>query len=162
MRKWVVPILAALAVAVVGPTLAGDAKVRRTHKCSFDVTGLFARVKVISGMPPANGSDKDAATLDGKFCGKRFRGAARSVNKYPTLGTVTSKGRSFGPSGSVKYKLSGTGTLNSDGSISFSGSGKVRGGTARYKLAKGSFSFSGTQPAGSTVASLRIKGKIKY
>jgi hypothetical protein len=163
MRKWVLPVLATLAVGVfVIPTLAGAARTPRKHKCSFNVTALVAQVKVKSGNPPVSGSATDAATVDGKLCGKRFRGAARTSNTYPTPGSFTSKAQAFGPRGSVKAKFSGTGKLNPDGSVSFSGSGKVTGGTGIYKRAIGSLSFTGTSPSGSTVATQHIKGKVKY
>ncbi len=134
----------------------------KKHKCSFDVTGLFATVAVNSGNPPLSGSDLDAGKLDGKLCKKSFHGASRQVNKYPTPGKFTSKGVSFGPRGSLKAKFAGTGNLNADGSTSFSGSGKITGGTGIYKGASGTLSFTGSAPKDSTVATQRITGKLKY
>jgi len=162
MRKWLLPIVAVLALAVVAPTLAGATKGQKKHKCSFDVTGLFAQVKVNSGNPPLSGSNTDAGVLDGKLCHKAFHGASRQVNTYPTPGKFKSRGLSFGPRGSISAKFTGTGTLNADGSTSFSGSGKITGGTGIYKGATGSLSFTGTSPKDSTVATQRITGKIKY
>ena len=162
MRKLVLPVLATLALAVVVPALAGAAKSPKKHKCSFDVTGLFTSVKTTSGTPPLSGGNIDVGTLDGKLCHKAFHGAARQVNKYPTPGAFSSRGVSFGPRGSVKAKFTGTGKLNPDGSTSFSGSGKITGGTGIYKGATGKLSFTGTEPKDSTVATQHITGKIKY
>ena len=55
-----------------------------------------------------------------------------------------------------------TGQPNPDGSTSFSGTGKVTGGTGIYKGATGKLSFSGTEPKGSTVATQHVTGHIKY
>jgi hypothetical protein len=161
MRKLLLPVLAVLVVAVAVPSLAG-AKAQKKHKCSFDVTGLFNTVKTISGTPPVSGSNEDTGTIDGKLCHKAFHGASRQVNKYPTPGKFTARGTVFGPRGSVKTKFSGTGTVNPDGSTSFGGSGKVTGGTGIYKGATGKFTFTGTEPKGSSVATQHIKGNIKY
>jgi hypothetical protein len=162
MRKLVLPVVAVLAVAVGGPALAGAAKAHKKHKCSFDVTGLFAAVKVNSGNPPLSGSDSDAGQLDGKLCHKPLHGASRQVNNYPTPGKFTSKGVSFGPRGSLKASFTGTGTLNADGSTSFSGSGKITGGTGIYKGATGTLSFTGSAAKDSTVATQHVTGKLKY
>jgi hypothetical protein len=162
MRRLVLPVLATLALAVVVPALAGAAKTPKKHKCSVDVTGLFNTVRTISGTPPLSGSNEDTGTIDGKLCHKAFHGASRQVNKYPTPGKFTARGVVFGPRGSIKTKFSGTGTVNPDGSTSFGGSGKVTGGTGIYKGATGKFSFTGTEPKDSTVATQHVKGKIKY
>jgi hypothetical protein len=163
MRRWVLPTLTVLVIAVVGPTLAGAVKTSSVHKCSFRVTGLFAGVKVHSGTPPVSGSQTLAATLDGKLCRKSFHGAARQLNKYPTPGTFTSKGRAFGLRGSLKTTTRGGVTsTNPDGSISLKGSGKITGGTGIYKGATGSFSFTGRVPPTRTPVTQHIKGKFKY
>src|SRR5205807_746270 len=100
-----------------------------------------ARIAVKSGNPPFSGSEVGAGTLDGKVCGKTMHGAVRGIEKYPTLGHFTTTATNFGPLGSVKGKASGTGTINPDGSTSFSGSGTTTGGTGIYKGATGSFTF---------------------
>jgi hypothetical protein len=162
MRKWVLAIVAMLTVAVVVPTLAGAAKKPKQHKCSFDVTGLFNQVKVNSGNPPLSGSNTDAGILDGKLCKKPFHGATRQVNTYPSAGKFTAKAVAFGPRGSLKATFTGTGTLNPDGSTSFTGSGKIKGGTGIYKHVTGTLSFTGSAPANSTAATQHITGKLKY
>lgn len=162
MRRLVLPVLATLALAVVVPALAGAAKTPKKHKCSLNITGLVTTVKTLSGTPPLSGASLDAGTVDGKLCHKKFSGAVRQVIKYPSAGKLTSRAVGFGPTGSIKTKLSGTGKLNPDGSTSFSGSGKITGGTGIYKGATGKLSFSGTEPKGSTVATQHLTGKIKY
>jgi hypothetical protein len=162
MRRLVLPVLAILALAVVIPAFAGAAKTPKKHKCSINMTAVVATLKNLSGNPPLSGSSLDGGTLDGKLCHKKFSGAVRQVIKYPSVGTLTSRAVGFGPKGSFRAKLSGTGKLNPDGSTSFSGSGKITGGTGIYKGATGKFSFTGTAPKGSTVATQHVKGKIKY
>ena len=167
MRKWALPIVAsALTVAILGASFAGAARKPRTHRCSFDLTGLFSQVKVNSGSPPVNGSDTDGAIIDGKFCGKTQHGAARLTSTYtstsPTSSSFTGKVTSFGPRGSLKGTATGSGSINSDGSVSFSGSGKIRGGTGAYKGARGSFTFTGSIPPGSDIATQHITGRVRY
>jgi hypothetical protein len=162
MRRLVLPVLATVALAVAVPALAGAAKTPKKHKCSVDMTGLVATLKTLSGTPPLSGSTLDAGTIDGKLCHKKFSGAVRQVIKYPSAGKLTSRAVGFGPKGSLKAKLSGTGKLNPDGSTSFSGTGKVTGGTGIYKGATGKVSFSGTQAKGSSVSTQHLTGKIKY
>lgn len=132
--------------------LAGAAKTPKKHKRSLNMTALVATLKNLSGTPPLSGSSLDGGTLDGKLCHKAFHGAVRQVIKYPSAGKLTSRAVGFGPKGSLKAKLSGTGKPNPDGSTSFSGSGEITGGTGIYKGATGTVSFTGTVPKGSTVA----------
>jgi hypothetical protein len=71
-------MLAALTVA--GSTLASAATVLKKRNCSLSVALLIGTVNVNSGAPPASGSVTQAATVDGRLCGKPFHGAARDVN----------------------------------------------------------------------------------
>jgi hypothetical protein len=153
---------AALVVAVAGPTLAGAASGQKTHSCKADVTARVVQTQVNSGSPPASGSATYAGTADGKLCGKAIHGALRSANSFPTPGKFNVTTQAFAPLGSVKSKGSGTGTLNSDGSVTFSGTAKVTGGTGIYKHATGSLTFTGTQAKNSNVAVQHITGTVKY
>src|SRR5260370_23819407 len=151
----------ALTAVGVVPALAGAAGGQKKHKCSFTLTALAARVKVISGNPPINGTSLSAATIDGKLCGKSFSGAARLVRT--NVGSqISTTFTYFGPLGSFRGTFSGTGPLNPSGISSFTGKGKVTGGTGLYKGAKGSFTTTGTKPSGTSPSALIFKGKLKY
>ena len=163
MTKWTVPVVAALAVAIAIPTFAGASGGTKKHHCSFNLNALIARTKVISGSPPASGSEQQAGTVDGKQCGKKYHGALRDVTSYPKAGTLHSKQISFAPLGSAKSTDDGTGTVNEDGSVDFSGTGKITGGTGAYKGATGSYTFTGhADSVNSTVASFHAKGHLNY
>ncbi|MBV9414670.1 MAG: hypothetical protein JO363_06800, partial [Solirubrobacterales bacterium] len=58
--------------------------------------------------------------------------------------------------------FSGTGPLNPSGTSSFTGKGKVTGGTGLYKGATGSFTASGAKPSGTSPSALTFKGTLKY
>lgn len=152
---------AALAAGGVVPALAGAAGAPNKHKCSFTLTALAARVEVISGNPPISGTSLSAATIDGKLCGKSFHGAARLVRT--NVGSqISATFTDFGPLGSFRGTFSGTGPLNPNGTSSFTGKGRVTGGTGLYKGVTGSFTVSGAKPSGTSPSALIFKGTLKY
>jgi hypothetical protein len=86
----------------------------------------------------------------------------RAVTTFTAPGVFTLKTVTFGPIGSTTSKGSGSGTLNPDGSTSFSGSAKVVSGTGNTKNATGSYTFTGRQEKDSSVATEHVVGTIKY
>jgi hypothetical protein len=160
-RAGVVVAFVALGAVSWNAALAGAAKTKK-HNCKVDVTALVATVRVISGNPPVSGSQEDAGTVDGKICGKAFHGAVRSVDTFTSPGVFNINSVTFGPVGSTNAKGTATGTLNPDGSASFSGKGKFVGGTGVSKGATGSFTFTGTQPKNGPAATQHIVGTLKY
>jgi hypothetical protein len=164
MKKLVLPLIAAVAVAaVVIPSLAGAAGTKKT-KCHYDQKAVVVTTKVLSGSPPATGANVYAGTVDGSFCGKAMHGAVRGVNHYPTPGKFNGPVQSFGPTGSIKATATGTGTVDSKGNLSFSGKGTITGGTGPFKNATGSFTFTGTQQGGDpdNPAHQHVVGNVKY
>jgi len=164
VKKLVLPLIATVAVAaIVIPSLAGAAGTKKTT-CHYDQKAIVVTTKVLSGSPPASGSNAYAGTLDGSFCGKTMHGAARGVNHYPSAGKFNGPVQSFGSLGSIKATASGTGTINSKGNIVFSGKGTITGGTGPFKHATGSFTFTGTQQGGDpdNPAHQHIVGNVKY
>ena len=152
---------AALTAGGVVPALAGAASGQKKHKCSFTLTALAARVKVISGNPPINGTSLSAAAIDGKLCGKSFHGAGRLVRT--NVGNQISATFSyFGPLGSFTGTFSGITITNPTAASSFAGKGKVTGGTGLYKGAAGSFTASGAKPSGTSPSAVIFKGTLKY
>jgi hypothetical protein len=162
MRRWTV--VAAAALAAVGMILAptGAASGERKHKCSFNLTTLDARVKVISGNPPLDGTSLSAATIDGKLCGKPFHGAARLIRTTVSTDKLSVKYTNFGPLGSFRGTFSGSRTVNPDGTSSFTGNGKITSGTGLYNGATGSFTASGAKPSGTSPSALTFKGTLKH
>jgi hypothetical protein len=158
MRKWLPPIVAALSVAIVLPTLAGAARDRR---CSLNLTFLTAPVNV-TGNPPVTGTETRAGTVDGRLCGTQFWGAARLVITYtaPGRGTIHPFAI-FGPSGSLDGTFHVIGVRQPDGSVSLSGSGTITGGTGLYTGATGSLSATGTRLANSSVNIVHDTGTLR-
>ena len=157
MRKWLSIIAAALTVAVVVPTLAGAAS---KTKCPFNLTILSATVKS-TGSPPLSGTQTDGGIIDGKLCGKPFRGASRGVVTFTGAGKSTAAGSFFGPRGSYQTSGSFVGVPRPDGSVKITGSGKINGGTGLYRGATGSFSATGTVSS-SGVNTVHYTCTIKY
>ena len=157
MRKWQPPIVAALAVAVVAPTLAGAASHR---KCSLDLTALNAPVEAV-GNPPLSGNETRGGIVDGKLCGRQFRGAARLLITYTAPGETTIAAEIFGTLGSFEAQGTGRGVPQPDGSTMLSGSGEITGGTGVYKRATGSFTFTGIRPANSHVNIVHLIGTLE-
>ena len=157
MRKWQPPMVAALAVAVVAPTLAGAASHRR---CSLDLTALTAPVETI-GNPPLNGNETRGGIVDGKLCGRQFRGATRLLVTYTAPGETRITPETFGPLGSFDEQATGRGVPQPDGSTVVNGSGEITGGTGVYKRATGSFTFTGIRPANSHVNIVHLIGTLE-
>jgi hypothetical protein len=161
-RAAVVVVAVALAVVGGGTAVSGAAKAKKKHNCKVDVTAVVGTVRVDSGNPPANGSETSAGIVDGKVCGKAFHGAVRGVSTFTAPGVFNLTTVSLGPLGSTTATGSGAGTLNADGSASFSRTAKIVSGTGITKGATGSYTFTGTQPKGSSVSTQHVTGTIKY
>jgi hypothetical protein len=161
MRKWLLLIVAAaLTVAVVVPTQAGAAS---KTKCSLNLTTVAATVRE-SGMPPLNGTATNPGIVDGKLCGKRFRGADRAFLTFLGLGKNTVADTVFGPLGSFKSFGTVHSVLNPDGSVSGTSTGKITGGTGLYRGATGSISAKVSVPAppNDNVITVHATGTIKF
>ncbi|HEY6762075.1 MAG TPA: hypothetical protein VI318_21420 [Baekduia sp.] len=59
--------------------------------------------------------------------------------------TFTSKFIDYYAAGTESGTLTGTAVAQPDGSATLSGTGKITGGSGRYKHAKGTLKFTGTQ-----------------
>ena len=79
-----------------------------------------------------------------------------------TPGTIDVRGTAFYRRGTIRLRGTNTATAQPDGSFTFQGSGTITGGTGRFKGARGSVTFSGTQPANDPVQTFEIDGTIRY
>ena len=163
MLKRAALLLAAVAVAAVGASpVAGAATGHAAKKHSVDIAVELATLSS-KGNPPADGSTVGA----GRTTGTYGLGAVVQTTTYgPQAGTFQGTGRFFTRHGSETYTLTGTGTANPDGSVSFSGHGRVTGGTAVFRHAHGRFHFTGTSPSVTTgqgtVVTFQVRGAIRY
>ena len=147
----ILPLAALLALSV--PAQAAKSKVYRAD-------GTVTQASLSStGNPPATGTSTTAGIVTGKL----GRGAITGKTTFGPAPKFTATFRAFFNRGSIKGTLSGTGSQNPDGSISFAGTGKFTGGTGRYKGARGSFSFTGrTQSATVTTSTFQVRGAVRY
>jgi hypothetical protein len=143
-------------VALAGLASPAIAAAPKSH--NFNATVQIVTITT-SGAPgpPVNGSD----TFAGPVASNLGNGAVTGGTTYAAP-NFTSKFRVWAANGSYKGTLTGAGQLNPDGSASFSGTGKVKGGTGKFRHVKGSFTFSGSQPKDSSVSTFNVKGKLKY
>jgi hypothetical protein len=157
MLKRVVCVLAALAALVAVSPVAGAAAKKHKAK-NHSVTATVKNVSVEqTGNPPLSGTSTNAGLVTSSLGNGAITGTTTyAAPNFSSTETV------FLAHGTFKGTLKGTGTLNPDGSISFSGTGKVTGGTDSYKGAKGSVTFTGSEPKNSNVATFNVTGKVKY
>jgi hypothetical protein len=114
-----------------------------------------------TGSPPVSGS----ADYAGSVKGSQGSGAILGHNDFgPAVGEFHGTNKVFYNKGTLKTTLDGTGGPNTgpEGGLIFSGTGEFTKGTGKYKGAKGTFSFEGTQPANSTVTTFTVTGSLKY
>lgn len=151
MKKVLLCVMGVLGIALVAASPAQAAKY------SLDETVTLA-VLESTGSPPVSGTSHYAGTVEGDL----GSGAIVGDNVFGPVPNFQGTLRVFYKKGSLKGKLAGSGAPNPDGSISFSGTGKIKKGTGKYKGAKGNFSFSGTQAADSIITTFEVLGSVKY
>jgi hypothetical protein len=155
-----------LSVVVLGVAVVSAASIAtgatQHHATKHSLNG---RVKLTNlenkGNPPAPGSSQTTA---GRVATPQGSGAIIGTIKYGVAASFTGTQKAFFDLGAFKLNIKGTGTPNSDGSVSFKGSGRVVGGTGRYGGAHGSFTLSGKVhqfgPGG--VVTFIVKGSVVY
>jgi len=146
-------VLLALAVPAVAPA-AAQAK----HTRSYTATIRLAAVSVTGTIPAAGSSEVQAGLVDSTL----GRGAALATFNFSGTPTATGTAELFYTNGYIKSTATSTATPQADGSLALTGSGKVIRGTGRYKHITGSYTCTGTEPAGSTVTTLTCQGTIRY
>jgi hypothetical protein len=113
--------------------------------------GAQAKTLQVKGSERGAVIDAQGATTLFAALGSDQRGqyaARNSTTSAPAAnGTVTftSKFIDYYAAGTESGTLTGTATLQPDGSATLSGTGKITAGTGRYKHAKGTLKFTGIQ-----------------
>ena len=149
-----------LCMLVVFGVTAIAATPAQAAKHSINSTVVIADIGS-TGSPPVSGSADYAGSIKGSL----GSGAVLGHNDFgPVVGEFAGTIRAFYNKGTVKGSLVGTGGPNTGpgGGLTFSGTGEITKGSGKYKGAKGTFTFEGTQPANSTVTTLTITGSAKY
>jgi hypothetical protein len=161
-RAIIISFVALLALIGSGATLAGAAT---SHKLTATIQQ--AEISQTGSVPSAGSTATVAATFDSTPGGNGAE-VTHVTFTGPTAAPATfgfnAKATAFVAQGSVTITLQGTLAIQPDGSLKFAGTGKITGGTDRYKSAKGSFTFTGTSPSGGPghVDTFHYTGTITY
>jgi hypothetical protein len=162
-RAIVISFVALLALVVSGATLAADEET--SHK--FTATIQQAEIAQTGSVPLAGSTATVAATFDSTLGGNgaevthvTFTGPTGTPATFGFDGKATA----FVAHGSVTISLDGSLTVHAGGSLTFVGTGRVTGGTGRYRGAKGSFTFTGASPSAGAghVDTFQYTGTITY
>ena len=153
MRVLLTLVVCGLALAV---TPATGAKPK-----PFRITAHVAQVEARDGFPAVGGS----LVAAGPQVTTRPFGAGAEIDRLTVTGHPSDNtfeyagtGRNFYDGGVVKSTFRGTLTVNADGSIDDRGSGRIIGGTQRYRGARGKYTYTGDGEPGSRVETLRVRG----
>ena len=156
-------ISAAVLAAALGPA-AATADAATTVR--FTETQTTNQLSVAGGFPAVGGTQVNAGTITTASLGKGDKAQLNTVRitgqSTATTFAFTVRGTDFFAAGTQRWTARGTGTLNADGSFTATGRGRYVGGTGRYRGARGTFSFSATQAAGTTVQTARSRGTIRF
>jgi hypothetical protein len=153
--------IVALGAAVVSVASITTAATR--HRATKH--SLNGRVKLTNlenkGNPPAPGSSQTTA---GRVATPQGSGAIIGTINYGVAASFTGTQKAFFDLGAFELKVKGTGKPNTDGSITFTGSGRVVGGTGGYRGAHGHFTLTGRVrqfgPGG--VVTFQVRGSVVY
>jgi hypothetical protein len=143
-------------IAVMGLTVAWAAPAQAASH-NIDSTVKLSAIEE-TGSPPVSGSAHYAGTIKGTL----GSGAVVGTNVFGPVGVFTGTLRVYLNKGTITGTLEGTGGPAQGGGLDFSGTGEVTKGSGKYKGAHGKFTFTGGQPADSTVATQQIEGSVKY
>jgi hypothetical protein len=153
LRSTVVALIATTTAAISLPSQAGAATV------TAHVIRLTERLfqYASTGNPPVSGSNSYVGTSGGRIGKVSVSGTVRGTNTYGGGSTFRGKNTIFDPAGSIRISFKAT--LRAGGAVS--ASGRFTGGTGKYKGARGRFTFTATQQAGTTYLRI-LKGRISY
>ena len=129
-------------------------------------TQVTNQISASSGFPGVGGTQRNAGTISTTAFGRGQKAQVNTVTVtgQPTATTIafTVRGTDFFAAGTQRWTARGTATIQPDGSITAAGRGRFVGGTGRYRGARGTFSFTGTQAAGTTIQTARSRGTIRF
>lgn len=152
-------VLSALLVAGAILLLSAPAQAARKVTRSADATVYLATI-ASEGTPGNPGS---ASTSAGAIYNSRFgEGALKAVAAWGENLTFGANVRFFYGRGTLRSSVRGQAVANSDGSVSYSGTGQFTGGTGRYRGARGNFTFTGTAGSGANTAVYQFTGTVRY
>jgi hypothetical protein len=147
MSKRLLAVLLALGLVFAGSSVALAKKHKQTVKLKIELAQ-------VTGGPPII----DAGTVSGTF------GAGAVILRSTVSGTtIKSKAKVWYDKGTLSSTANVTATGQPDGSIVYSGTGKITRGTGKFKHAKGTFKITGTSPPNDSAhATLQVSGPLTY
>ena len=142
-----------IAVAVVGmllvPGVAGSAAKKKKYKVDLVVHAAIV------------GSAGNSNTVAGEVSGKPFGDGAVVYRTHPSGSDVAATYTGFAKRGTLRGTTLVTPTAQPDGTTSFTGTLQVKGGTGRYRGAKGKdLTVTGTLK--DDVLTFHITGRVRY
>jgi hypothetical protein len=143
-------VLVAAAAAVVAVAPASAPNAAKAKSINAQVT--------LAQLTQSGNTSKDA----GEYVGTPGRRSAVLQRVVQTGQTATANGTVFTRVGKWKYRADVTVTPQPGGSLGFTGRAKITGGTGRYSDAHGHFTFTGSAPRNSNVATFQVTGTIKF
>jgi hypothetical protein len=143
--------LVAVTLALAPASASGAAKQTRT----LDVR---ARIAAIAPITPTG------ATLAGDIRGRPIGLAAIIVKSRTSPDGKTAEGSTvlFARKGTLKATIRNEIQPQPDGSTSYPGSFRITGGSGIYRGVRGSGSFDGAIPAGGTIFTFDVNGKLRF
>jgi hypothetical protein len=151
MRSRILVVLSLAACLALVPALASAAPAKKTRA----LTGNLQMAVI--------GQNGDTGSVyAGELNGRPIPRAAVIVRNKVEGSTSTGAAIVYAKRGTIRARIVNEIQPQPDGSVSFPGTFKITGGTRAYRGATGSGSFGGTLPAGSTIYSFELDGKIRY
>jgi len=161
-RTFLILPAALVALLVAAPVAAA----KKTYKYSSTVRS--APVSTSNGYPNVGGSAVFAGSLESTPFGRGAVIDRVTVTGQPQPNVLAFQGTEldFFADGAAANTFTGTATVQADGSQTFVIRGRFtqgrRGGTGRYKGATGSYTFTGTIPAGANVITGSSTGTMTF
>jgi hypothetical protein len=157
IKHLVIAITAVL--AVFAATASGAARVHKYTSALSSVT-----VSTGNGYPNPGGVAVLAGTLrlSGYGAGALVDHVKITGHPQPNVFEFAGTEVDYLALGTWRSSLTGKSTVQPDGSQQVVVSGRFTGGTGLYKRSKGTFKFTGTVPAGSTVLTGHSTGSLTY
>jgi hypothetical protein len=146
-------------LAVAAATLAGGTLAASKHH--FSVTATESVISESANYPNPGSAFVRAGIVTGTFGDGAIVERTRITGR-PAPTTVTFKGRvtAFYSLGTFRSALTGSATLQANGSVSLKGHAHYTGGTGAYRGAHGQYSFTGTIPPPTPTAVVHVSGTI--
>jgi hypothetical protein len=151
MRSRILLALSLAACLALLPGVASGGTAKRTRALTGNIQAA------VIGDNGDNGR-----VFAGELRGRPILRAAAIVRNKVEGTTSTGTAILYARRGIIRARITNEIQPQPDGSVSFPGTFRILGGTRAYRGATGSGSFGGTLPAGSTIYSFEIDGRIRY